>query len=88
MKQQRDGGRREAAGDGATGRSVKTLQFHDVGVAQKRKPSGRSIREKGPEKSFVKNREGLFRRAPRSSRDTAQGLEPREKFGLERRNMF
>ena len=33
-------GGREAAGDGATSRSLKAFQFGDVGNAMKRKPSG------------------------------------------------
>ena len=33
-------GRREAAGDGATGRSVKAFQFGKIGSAEERKPSG------------------------------------------------
>ena len=33
-------GGREAAGDGATGRSVEAFQFGDIDSAYKRKPSG------------------------------------------------
>ena len=33
LKKQRDRGRREAAGDGATGRSVEAFQFGKIGSA-------------------------------------------------------
>ena len=33
-------GGREAAGDGATGRSVEAFRFGDIGNAKERKPSG------------------------------------------------
>ena len=35
----KDRGGREAAGDGATGRSTKAFQFGEIGSAKERKPS-------------------------------------------------
>ena len=40
QKREKAWGGREVADDGATGRSVKTLQLHNVGSAEKRKLAG------------------------------------------------
>ena len=51
--EKRHRGRREACGDSTTSHSMKVLLFGSVGKAEKKKPSGRSISEKGPKKSFI-----------------------------------
>ena len=53
----------EAAGNGATGCSVKAPEFGDVGTAEKRKPFDRSICENGSKKSFLQKMVGLLRGA-------------------------
>ena len=58
-------GRREAAGNGATGRSVEAFQFGDIGNAQERKPSAWGVSEKNPEeKLYTEKREELLRGTP------------------------
>ena len=42
---------------------MEAFQFGDIGNAKERKPSGESISEKGPKKSFIKKRDGTHEEA-------------------------
>ena len=58
LREKKCRGRREAAGDDTTSRSMKEFQFEKVSNAKKGKPSGRGMCAKGSEKSFIRKREG------------------------------